>query len=418
MSEKPFFRPESEHARANAWLGRILLIRPASFAFLTACALAIALALGAFFLLGEYTRKARVTGFLAPSHGVVRIVAQQAGIVVAVRTREGDAVEGEAVLFVLGDGRGSLSHRDLGAAVGAQLEERRAALGRQREHAAAASAIEAAALERRREGLLREAAQMDAEMAAQGERSRVASRSLERAAQLEAIGFLSAAARDRERENALEQESRLEALRRAALALHRELSAAALDARAAQARAGAQVAGLDVQRAALEQERVEREVQHQGSIVAPAAGTVAAILVEAGQVVAPGTTLATLLPRAGELEAHLFSPSRSIGFVRADQVVLLRYLAYPHQKFGAQRARVVAVSRNPLLPGEVGFTPPDGSREPVYRIKARLESQSIRAYGQPEALQAGMQLEADILLDRRRLIEWIFEPLLSLAGRT
>jgi membrane fusion protein len=28
-----------------------------------------------------------------------------------------------------------------------------------------------------------------------------------------------------------------------------------------------------------------------------------------------------------------------------------------------------------------------------------------------------MQIEADILLDRRRLIEWIFEPLLGLAGR-
>jgi membrane fusion protein len=28
-----------------------------------------------------------------------------------------------------------------------------------------------------------------------------------------------------------------------------------------------------------------------------------------------------------------------------------------------------------------------------------------------------MQVEADVLLDRRRLIEWIFEPLLSLAGR-
>jgi membrane fusion protein len=28
-----------------------------------------------------------------------------------------------------------------------------------------------------------------------------------------------------------------------------------------------------------------------------------------------------------------------------------------------------------------------------------------------------MQLEADVQLDRRRLIEWVFEPLLSLAGR-
>jgi membrane fusion protein len=28
-----------------------------------------------------------------------------------------------------------------------------------------------------------------------------------------------------------------------------------------------------------------------------------------------------------------------------------------------------------------------------------------------------MQVEADVLLDRRRLIEWVFEPLLGLAGR-
>jgi membrane fusion protein len=71
-----------------------------------------------------------------------------------------------------------------------------------------------------------------------------------------------------------------------------------------------------------------------------------------------------------------------------------------------------------MLPGELGFTPADGSREPVYRIKVALEGQAIRAYGQLEPLQPGMQVEADILLDRRRLIEWIFEPLLSLAGRT
>ncbi len=97
---------------------------------------------------------------------------------------------------------------------------------------------------------------------------------------------------------------------------------------------------------------------------------------------------------------------------------MLRYLAYPHQKFGMHRANVVAVSRNPMAPADLGFTPPDGSREPLYRIKAVLDAQTISAYGRPEPLQAGMQVEADVQLDRRRLIEWIFEPLLGLAGRT
>jgi len=33
------------------------------------------------------------------------------------------------------------------------------------------------------------------------------------------------------------------------------------------------------------------------------------------------------------------------------------------------------------------------------------------------ALQAGMTLDADVRLDRRRLIEWLFDPLLSVTGR-
>ena len=153
------------------------------------------------------------------------------------------------------------------------------------------------------------------------------------------------------------------------------------------------------------------------AIIAPARGLIATVLVEPGQMVTAGTPLATLIPADAELEAHLFSPSRSIGFVREGQDVLLRYLAYPYQKFGQQRASVVAISRNPMLAAELGFTPIDGTREPLYRIKAALEAQAVRAYGRLEPLQPGMQVEADILLDRRRLIEWIFEPLLSLAGR-
>ena len=240
---------------------------------------------------------------------------------------------------------------------------------------------------------------------------------MDRARRLEDIGFLSPAALDRERDAALDHEGRLEAMRRTRLALEREHGALDFELQAARSRARAQLAGIDVQRASLDQERIERDLQYHAAIVAPASGVIATVLVEPGQMVTPGTPLATIIPANAILEAHLYSPSRSIGFVRAGQEVLLRYLAYPHQKFGMHKATVIAVSRNPMLPGELGFTPLDGSREPLYRIKVALEGQAIRAYGSLEPLQPGMQVEADILLDRRRLIEWIFEPLLSLAGR-
>ncbi|HEX6633101.1 MAG TPA: HlyD family efflux transporter periplasmic adaptor subunit, partial [Usitatibacter sp.] len=288
----------------------------------------------------------------------------------------------------------------------------------QREASVAAAGSEREALERRAQGLARELAALDAEIATQSTRSALSARSLDRARRLEAIGFLSAAAADREREGDMDQRARVQSLERSRLALARDLDAAGLEARAAGARAAAQLATLDQQRAALAQERLEHDLQYRAAIVAPAAGTVATVLVEPGQMVVPGTPLATLLPRGSRLEVHLFAPSSAIGFVHAGQDVLVRYLAYPHQKFGSYHARVLGVSRNALPASELGFAPPGGGREPLYRIKAALASQSILAYGQPRPLKPGMQVEADVLLDRRRLIEWIFEPLIALAGRT
>lgn len=394
-----------------------MLIRPISFTFITICALAFSIALGSFFLAGEYTRKARVTGVLAPVEGISKIIAQQMGIVEAVHVREGDAVRKDAALMILGDGRASRTKEDAGKAIASRIAERRDAIVLQLDLAASAMRSEQAAFAQRRAGLEREIEQVDAEMASQAKRSAIASHGVERARRLEDTGFLSPAALDRERDGALDQEARLGQLRRTRLSLVSDLAAVEFDAGTARARAAAQLAGLDMQRASLEQERIERDLQYHAAIVAPESGVVATVLVEPGQMVTPGTPLATIIPEDATLEAHLYSPSRSIGFVHAGQQVLLRYLAYPHQKFGMYRASVTAVSRNPMLPNELGFTPIDGTREPVYRIKAALEGQAIRAYGRLEPLQPGMQVEADILLDRRRLIEWVFEPLLSLAGR-
>ncbi len=269
----------------------------------------------------------------------------------------------------------------------------------------------------RRAGLARELEALDSEISTQQRRATIAADAVGRATKLDSIGFLSRAGLEREEDAGLEQQARLAQLQRSRLALAREARGLEMEAESALSRNRAQVASIDNQLAALGQERLERELQYHAAIVAPSAGTVATVLVEPGQMVVAGTPLATLIPVNARLEAQLYAPSRSIGFVHEGQDVLLRYLAYPYQKFGMHHANVVAVSKNPMLPGDLGFTPIDGTREPVYRIKAEIDAQAIRAYGKIEPLQPGMQVEADILLDRRRLIEWIFEPLLGLAGR-
>lgn len=91
------------------------------------------------------------------------------------------------------------------------------------------------------------------------------------------------------------------------------------------------------------------------------------------------------------------------------------YQAFPHQRFGTGQGQVSRVSTTVLGPGEIAI-PGLELAEPVFRVEIRLTDHTVSAYGQPIALQPGMLLSADIIIDRRTLIEWLFDPLFA-AGR-
>ncbi len=152
-------------------------------------------------------------------------------------------------------------------------------------------------------------------------------------------------------------------------------------------------------------------------VKAPRAGIVATLLIKPGETVSAGEPLLTVVPRRSRLEAQLLVPSSAIGFVRRSQQVVLRYQAFPYQRFGLYFGRVVQVSRSALSPQEVAALVGQQSTIPLYRVMVRLRDQTVRAYGQPVALRPGMTLHADILLDRRRLIEWVLEPLYGFSRR-
>jgi membrane fusion protein len=81
---------------------------------------------------------------------------------------------------------------------------------------------------------------------------------------------------------------------------------------------------------------------------------------------------------------------------------------------------VRSVSRSTVGPAELlgdgaalpGLVP----GEPVYRVTVELARQTATAYGEEVALQPGMQLEADVLIETRRLYRWVLDPLYSLTG--
>jgi membrane fusion protein len=107
----------------------------------------------------------------------------------------------------------------------------------------------------------------------------------------------------------------------------------------------------------------------------------------------------------------LFVPTRAIGFVQPGQEVRILYEAFPYQQFGTYSGKVLKISQTILTKSDT-FGPIE-LKEPVYKITAALDRPDIDAYGRRIPLQADMLVRADIILEKRSLIRWLLDPLLS-----
>ena len=414
------FRPEVLENRQRDWLGSIQLIRPVSLGLLTAFVVATALAVASYLVLGEYTRKARVSGYLAPDQGVIRLMSPQAGTLLEAHAVEGATVRRGDVLFVLSVGQSTLSG-DTQAAVRSSLALREQSLQGAARQRGALEQTQLAALDRQIEDMRRELGSMAAEADLQRERLTLAQQAQARLESLRNDNFVSSAQVQTKAEEVLGLKAQTQALERQRSAHLREITALQAQRRELPMRVQAQQGEIDRDLAALAQQAAENEARQRIVVRAPQDGVVTGVLAQVGQTVTPSVAMASLLPANARLQAQLFAPSSAVGFVRPNQQVQLRYQAFPYQKFGHQTGSVALVSRSPLQGTELAGLPlqaaANAASEPLYRITVTLDQQSVAAYGQAQALVPGMQLEADVLLDRRRLIEWLFEPVLGITGR-
>lgn len=416
------FRPEAVLGQQQSWLGSIQLIRPVSFAVLTTLVLVTVGVVALVLIEGRYTRKAHVAGFVVPDKGVLRLLAQQSGTVLESRVVEGQAVRQGDILFVLSTDRATLGG-DTQAKVQTSIAAREKSLQETVRQRSSLQQEQRAGFDRQIVDIRRELAQLDAEAELQQQRLLLAQQAQARVESLRADNFISQAQVQAKSEEVLGVRAQGQSLMRQRVAKQRELGALEAQRRELPLRSQTLQGELERDLAILAQEAAENEARQRVVIRAPQNGMVTAVLAERGQSVATTAALASLLPADTKLQAQLFAPSSAVGFLRPNQQVQLRYHAFPYQKFGHHAGQVAQVSRTPLQAADLAALPlPESmkstsSAEPLYRITVTLDQQAVQAYGQAQPLSPGMQIDADVMLDRRRLIEWIFEPLLSVTGR-
>jgi membrane fusion protein len=403
------FRQEAVDHQRHRLLGDVLVYQPIAQRALVWLFVAIAVAIASFLFWGEYARKEGVHGLLVPDRGLVQVYARNAGTIVELNVTENQIVtEGQPLLTIQVEQPTQnggfadtvtlevIAHRKLEAETQIKLAEQNAEFDRQSlvtQIAAIAEEVE----------YLRKQREIQTQLAALAEEDVKAAESLRRSGALTELEF-------RRRSEAFLTTAQREAdLSRQLASRNGDLAQARNKLEQLPVTTADKISQLRAAVLNLDERATEIEGKRAYVARAPIAGRVTALQASMGTNANSKLPLLTIVPVDGKLQAELYIPSRAIGFVKPEQEVRLLYEAFPYQRFGAYQGRVVTVSKAILAASEVPAV--IGAKEPVYRAVVALASQTIEAEGQTIPLQAGEQLTANIILDRRTLFEWILSPL-------
>ena len=411
---RQLFRQEAIDAQREKFLGEATIARPVPFWVFTTLAFGTALLLVGIAIWGQYTRRERVDGYLALDTGAARVLVPDSGRISELLVKEGDEVKSGDALARISLDRITGSGASTSEAVSAEMQSRRAILEKEQQRWNELGAQQVEQVRRRVKDLENEVVQVEREMKLQETRVKSAR---DQAEKFKSLGekFVSDVAVKQKQDEVTDQEIKLQALRRQRSQVERDLGAAKMEEPAVVLRTKAQTEQVARQISELQEGLAQVESRRESVIRAPMAGVVTNVSVNSGQSVAADAPFATVLPRGSGLHVELLVPTRAIGFISQGQEVVLRYEAFPYERFGQYHGRVRTIGRNVWTQGErIG---PLSAREPVYRVDVDLDKQSVTALGQEYALRPGMLVNADLLLERRTILEWIFEPVLQLKDR-
>jgi membrane fusion protein len=407
------YRKESVAAqRATSSLGTIAIAAPPARWIYVSLAAAILFAITLIATFGGYTRRESVVGRLVPASGLITLQASQAGILASRSVREGEHVAKGQVLAELREPQDGSRLGDVHAVVASQIENQRIRLESDVSNAHRQATDQRSALRDRIALLDQQVVRTGGQIELQKKKAEASARLADRMRPANQRGVISDVQFAQQEASALDDRTQIGVLERQRL----DLMAQAVQARQ-------QLAEVDTtehtsesniarQLADIDKSLVENEGKHATLLRSPVDGIVSAAILQPGEAVSAGQTLLTILPDGSHMEAQFLVPSRAIGLMRAGDAMALRYRAYPYQRFGQFVGHVTGISRTSLSKAEANALGNDGQDpEAMYRVQVALAAESIQVYGKAETFLPGMMVDADVLVERRSLFEWVFEPL-------
>ena len=166
---------------------------------------------------------------------------------------------------------------------------------------------------------------------------------------------------------------------------------------------------------------------------APVDGAVQALAAtNLGQVVMAGQEVMRVVPQGGELEIQAYILNEDVGFVQVGQAAVVKIDSFPFTRFGTVDGQVVSLAYDAIPSTAANGVTADATHqeskrdtapqaEPitdlVYEARLRPVRTSIGVNGRAVPLLAGMTVTVEVKTGRRRVLEYLFSPLIEVFSR-
>jgi hemolysin D len=168
------------------------------------------------------------------------------------------------------------------------------------------------------------------------------------------------------------------------------------------------------------------------TLKAPIAGRVqSSIITNVGQVVESGQEIMRIVPEDSGLEIQAYVRNRDIGFVSVGQEAVVKVESFPFTRYGAIKARVTRIAKDAIpepdanaiegdptrVSNAAGFAGGERTQNLVFPVVLKPDAETITVDGVAEPLTSGMAVTVELKTGARRMLEYLFAPLVEVASK-
>ena len=168
------------------------------------------------------------------------------------------------------------------------------------------------------------------------------------------------------------------------------------------------------------------------TLTSPIAGTVQGLSVTTkNQVLTSSEELMRIVPDDAGLEMECYIENKDVGFVKLGQPAIVKVEAFPFTRFGTLDAKVTRVARDAIPEPDAQTTEGNPAKAQkssyfagaqrvqnlVFPVTLKADRATMDVGGVEVPLSPGMAVTVEIKTGKRRILEYVFSPLVETASR-